>query len=336
MLSLAAIPGSFAVARLGPLVTLVVAILVVALASMARGLAPPTSVLFLSTVVMGFGVAVMQPAFPALVLRWCPGFVALGSAVYMNGMLMGEFLGGGLTMPWLLPLLDGDWRSVIVAWSLPALSIALLVLSSGRLGIRQHDDSDASLQPVWIPPFGNPQVWLLGIVMGAASAGFFGTNAYLATLLELKGRIDQLPEYLFIFNGTQVISSLAMVALATRLIGKREPIIIAAWSILIGLTGVVLFDGLLAKISITMLGVSTCVQLILIVGLVPQIVDSRNAAPLAAGMFIVGYFLGFVVPLIGGATADAVGDPRLTMLPLIVLAIAAAAISHYAKRMLEA
>lgn len=336
MLSVGAVPGALVIGRLGPLAALGLSIVVVALASMARGLAPPVWLLFLATTILGLAVAVMQPAFPALVVRWCPGFAALGSAVYMNGMLMGEFLGGGLTIPFLVPLLDEDWRGIVVLWSLPAIPIALLVLYSRYLGIRQHLQPDASVQPVWIPPFRSSQVWLLGTVMGAASAGFFGTNAYMPALLAYRGALDQLPGFLLVFNGTQVIGSLSMVVLATRLVGKRWPIVIVAWSILAGLLGIVLLDGLPGLAAAVLLGLATCVQLILTVALVPQIADSDKAASLAAGMFMVGYLLGFVVPLAGGLAADAVGDPRMTMLPLALLALLAVCISHLASGMLDA
>ena len=103
MLSLGALPGSLVISRVGPLMTLVLSLLLVALASSARGLAPPLVLLLLFTAVLGLAVAVMQPAFPLLVQHWCPGFAALGSAVYMNGMLMGEFIGAGLTLPLVMP-----------------------------------------------------------------------------------------------------------------------------------------------------------------------------------------------------------------------------------------
>jgi len=335
MLSLGAIPGALLIARLGPLKSLALAIVVVGLASMARGLAPPVWLMFLTTTVMGLAIAVMQPALPALVLRWCPGFAALGSAVYMNGMLMGEFIGGGLTIPILMPTFGDDWRSILLVWSLPALLVATLVMISERLGVREFVAEEDSGPPVWMPPLGSSQLWLLGIVLGAASAGFFGTNAYLPVLLDFKGIPDQLPDYLLIFNGTQVVGSLAMVALAKLMVGRRMPIILMAWGVLAGLLGIVILDGWLALVAGVLLGLATCVQLILTVALVPQIASARDAAPLAAGMFMVGYLLGFVVPLSGGIIADVMNDPRLTFMPLMVLAVIAIVVAHAATKMIH-
>ncbi|MFU8817146.1 MAG: CynX/NimT family MFS transporter, partial [Pseudomonadales bacterium] len=146
MLALGALPGSFFIARLGPGLALVLALVLLALASAGRGLAPPPMVLFACTVLLGFAVAVMQPALPVLVGQWLPGSLALGSAVYMNGMLMGEFIGAGLTLPVVMPLLDGDWRATLLVWSLPALVVAALVgaISRSRSGDRSYGEASRS------------------------------------------------------------------------------------------------------------------------------------------------------------------------------------------------
>lgn len=327
MLSIGALPGALVISRLGPRVTLVLCMLVVACASMGRGLAPPVWVMFAATAILGLAIAVMQPAFPALLLRWCPEFAALGSAVYMNGMLMGEFIGGGLTLPAVMPLIGNDWRTALLVWSLPALPIAGLVLFGPRLGIAEAP-ADAVKPGGWRPPLHKARTWHLGIILGAGSSGFFGTNAYLSALLHAKGMPHALPEYLLVFNGTQVLGSIAMLLLAKHWVGRRGPVIAMAWGVLLALIGIVLAQGIFAIGAATLLGLATCMQLILIVALVPQIASAREAAALAAGMFMVGYLLGFAVPLAGGFTADALGDARAAFIPLALLAAIGVAVAH--------
>jgi MFS transporter, CP family, cyanate transporter len=323
MLSLGALPGSFFIARFGARLALSFALVLLALASAARGLAPPAFVLFGSTVLLGFAVAVMQPALPVLVGQWCRGNLALGSAVYMNGMLMGEFIGAGLTLPFLLPLLEGDWRATLVVWSLPALLVAALVQLWHRSGERPTPLADpaGALNPA--APVPTRGAWSLGIMLGAASAGFFGTNAYMGTVLEDRGRLDLLPQALFWFNATQVAGSLLMLALGRYLVGLRWPVIASAIGVLLGLVGFAFGGGWVALVAVLILGLATCLQLILMVSLVPQVASGSAAARLAAGMFAVGYLLGFLVPLAGGILADATGMARLSLLPLGVLAAVA-------------
>jgi hypothetical protein len=49
----------------------------------------------------------MQPAMPTAVRQWVPDRIGLGTAVYGNGLLVGECVPVVLTLPWLLPLVDG-------------------------------------------------------------------------------------------------------------------------------------------------------------------------------------------------------------------------------------
>ena len=77
---------------------------------------------------MGFGVAIMQPALPALVREWMPQRTVLGSARPRNGMLVGGTLASIFTVPLVLPLVGDSWRLDLVVWSAPVLLIALVFM----------------------------------------------------------------------------------------------------------------------------------------------------------------------------------------------------------------
>lgn len=318
MLALGALPGSLAITRIGPRLSVVVALLLLAAASAGRGLAPPGWVLFAATALLGLAIAVMQPALPVLVKRWCPASLALGSAVYMNGLLMGEFVGAGLTLPLVMPLLNGDWRSALLVWSLPAVLVAILVYAHSSARASQHDRQE-SVTITWNPRWRSPLVWQLGILLGAASAGFFGVNAYMGSILEERGQGARLATLLFAFNLTQVAGSFLMIALARLLQGRGWPVIAAATGLPLGLVGIVAGGDDLFFAAVVLVGLSTCVQLIVLVSLVPQLATESETGPLAAGMFAVGYLLGFGVPLLGGILADDTDSARMALLPLGVL-----------------
>src|SRR5579859_6501978 len=70
VLAAAAVPGSLLIARAGARRAAVLGLVVAAVASVLRGAGPSAAMLFAMTLIMGAGIAVMQPAVPALVARW--------------------------------------------------------------------------------------------------------------------------------------------------------------------------------------------------------------------------------------------------------------------------
>ena len=122
----AALVGSRLVARIGVVAAVVAGLVLTAAGSAARGGASHVMSLFVATVVMGAGIAVTQPAMPALVGRWLPDRIVLGTGVYTNGLLVGEILPVSL-FPFLFPALGESWRATFVVWAVPIAAVALLV-----------------------------------------------------------------------------------------------------------------------------------------------------------------------------------------------------------------
>jgi CP family cyanate transporter-like MFS transporter len=127
LFGLAAIPGSLLIARLGARRAAVAGLLVIAASSAARGLGPSVPMLFAMTFVMAAGVAFVQPALPALVGEWFISRAGFATAVYANGLLVGEALPAALTIPLVLPLVGGSWPASFAVWSVPVAVTALLM-----------------------------------------------------------------------------------------------------------------------------------------------------------------------------------------------------------------
>jgi len=121
MFALAAIPGSLLIARFGVLVVATCGLAIATLASAARAAVTDIWTLYAATLVMGFGVAIFQPAFPTLVRIWSPGRAWLANAVSTNGMLMGVTFTAALSIPVVLPLVGQSWRYDLLVWSVPGL-----------------------------------------------------------------------------------------------------------------------------------------------------------------------------------------------------------------------
>ncbi len=312
MLAIGSMPGSLAIARIGPRNTLALAMVIMVIGSAGRGLMPDTLTLMIASAVMGIGVSMMQPSLPALLPRWLePHHLALGSAIYMNGMLMGEFIGAGITLPVLMPLLDNSWRATLLAWSLPGLLIAAALFLPNR------DRAKPVRKVAWLPDWHNPLTLRIGLLLGLSGSLFFGLNAYMGNLLQHQGQFDKLPDALFWYNLAQVFASLIMLKMARYWVGRRGVIATLASISLLGAIGAVMLNGWWSIVSATLMSLVAGMLLILLVAIPPLVVSAAETGRLSAGTFLVGYTVAFCVPMLGGVVADWTGDARHALMLMI-------------------
>jgi CP family cyanate transporter-like MFS transporter len=322
LFGLVAVPGSLLIARIGARRAAIAGMLMIAIASALRGVGPSVAMLFFMTLVMGAGVSILQPALPALVSRWFAARAGLATAVYANGLLIGEVLGAGLTIPLILPLVGGSWEASFAVWGAPVLVTAAMML----LGTPHDPPGKSAAARRWSPDWHDFRTWQLGLIQGGGSALYFSCNAFLPDYLHAIGRPELVNACLTALNGGQVPASFVILALAQRLTGRKGPFIAAA------LVGLASLGGLLVPIPAVMVasaGIAGCAAafvLILTLAL-PPLLAPEAVHRLAAGMLAIGYTLTFIVPFIGGAIWDATAVTATAFLPgavgsLIVMAMA--------------
>ena len=104
------------------------------------------------TMAMGAGVAIMQVTMPPAVRAWLPDRIGFATAVYTNGLLLGEILPVALMLPLVLPLVGGSWQKGFVFWSVPVALIAGIVM---LLAPRSTADGSTLVRRRWWPDWGN-------------------------------------------------------------------------------------------------------------------------------------------------------------------------------------
>jgi CP family cyanate transporter-like MFS transporter len=311
LFGIAAVPGSLLIARIGARRAVVTGVLLVAIASALRGVGPSVPMLFAMTVAMGAGVAVMQPALPTLVGTWYPARVALATAVYANGLLIGETLSASLTIPLALPLVGGSWQASFVLWSVPVLATAFLVLF-----FTPHVKRDpARARARWWPDWSSIRTWQLGFMLGGVGALYFGCNAFLPDYLHAIGRTDLLNAALTALNSGQLPASLFIMLYGRHVVGRRAPFIVMAPLGLVGLGGLLVPSGPVLVAAAALIGFAGAFMLILTLALPPLLVRQDDVHRLAAGMLALGYGITFVVPWLGGAVWDATHVTEAALLP---------------------
>jgi len=309
-----AIPAAWCIHRFGVKGTISGGIIIMALASLARGFMPNAVLLFAASIIMGFGIAAFQTALPSAVKSWTPKHVALGSAVYLNGMMVGEFSGAGLTLPVVLPLAGGSWQTALVLWSIPAIVIAVVTLMSRQPKARRE------VEP-WSPKWNDRQAWQFGMLLAGSIVVFFVINAYAAIIFEERGETHMLPIFLLAFNLTPLLASVTILGRPSW-IGQRGPVALSAFVAAAGLAGFVLFDGPVSWVMAVIAGLFATIELILLVSLPSKIAEGMGVSRLSAGMTAIGYATAFLVPLLGGWLANVADNSEMALWPAMVFAFA--------------
>jgi MFS transporter, CP family, cyanate transporter len=309
----ASLAGSRLVARLGVIAAVTAGLLLTALGSAARSLASGTISLLAATVVMGIGVAVAQPAMPALVGRWLPKQLVLGTGVYTNGLLVGEIL--PVSLPLLSPALADTWRVTFAAWAVPILAIAALVFA---LAPREEVKSEAAVSGRWWPDWPAFDVLRLGLIFGGVGPLYFGTNAFLPGYLSEAGRADLISPALTALNLGQLPASLLLIAFARYIERRAWPFVVSSLVGLAGIGAIVMTASLLTVIGAAVAGFAAGAAFALGLTLPPLLSKPEEVARVAAAMFTVAYGSTVVVALLCGALWDLSATARAAFLPIAI------------------
>jgi CP family cyanate transporter-like MFS transporter len=321
LFGLAAVPGSLLIAKLGARRAAIAALLLISAASAARGIGPSVTMLFAMTGLMSVGVAILQPALPTLVAGWFASRPGFATAVYANGLLIGEAVPAALTIPFLLPLVGYSWPGSFALWALPVAATAgLMALCPDEAGSDASASASAPLPVRWWPDLRSRQTWQLGLILGGTGGLYFASNALIPDYLHAIGRPDLVTAELGALNLGQLPASFLLLAMSRRLDGKAAVIGMQIVGLL-GLAALFTAGPWLSVAGAGIIGFCCAFTLIITLALPPRLIAAADVHRLAAGMFAIGYTLSCLVPPVGGAIWDATGHPAAAFLAPAVAAV---------------
>ncbi|MEZ5888960.1 MAG: MFS transporter [Xanthobacteraceae bacterium] len=334
LFAVAAVPGSLLIARFGALATLVFGLLATAAGSAFRGIAPNIWLLYAATVFTGFGVAVMQPSLPPLVRAWLPDRIGFGTAVFTNGLLVGEVLPVALTLPVVLPWVGGGWRESFFAWAVPCVAIAVLiaVLAPRR---RAGAASGFVAGRKWWPDWRSGVLWRIGIMFGTVNATYFTANAFVPELLTRTGRPDLISITLTALNLGQIPASFLLLVFAGSLVRKAWPYFGCGVLCFAALIGIIFGSPPVIVAGAALIGFSCAAVLTMIFALPPLLARPDDVHRLAAGMFTISYSCAVITPVLSGLAWDLTGVPRAAFVPVLLGAVVLVALSPGLGRVLK-
>ncbi len=328
LLAFAAVPGSLLIARLGVRAAMIVGLALTALGGALRGTIPDIAWLYAMTIAMAAGVAIVQVSMPPAVRAWAPHRIGFATAVYTNGLLIGEVAPVALMLPLVLPLM-GSWQGGFAFWSAPVVVIALLVL---LFSPRPPATTGTPVRRRWWPDWGSSLIWRLGFMLGTVNAMYFGTNAFLPDYLTHHGQGAWISAALTGLNAGQLPASALLLIFASRLELKAWPYVASGALCVIAVAGIVFGSGPIVVASASLIGFAAAGILVLALALPPLLAPPDDVHRVTAAMFTISYSWAVVVPVISGALWDASGIAAMAFLPIalcgIVLAVLSPAINH--------
>lgn len=316
-------PAGLLVGRLGARHLVLAGLVLTVIGTVLRGMVPAALPLFLFTALLSLGIALAQTAMPTLARQWFPLRIGLVSALFSDGLILGEALASSLNGPLVQRVLGpSSWPLGLALWAVPiAVAVALWMLFAPpapatlpRMLAKTTNTTTTA------PRREGANAWHLGVVLGAGSLIYFAMNGWIPPYNAAIGRAALTPVALGVLNFAQLPMSITLTFFAQRIAGRRWPFILAGVTCLVGVTGLVVLPAEWEPVCAAVLGASSAAVFALGIALPALLAGEGEVARLSGAMLAISYSVAFVGPLLGGALWDHLGKPWLAFVPVMLAA----------------
>jgi CP family cyanate transporter-like MFS transporter len=289
--------------RLGEQRTVLLSLLIIALATLSRLFIESPPQLIVSAVLAGLGIALIQALMPALIKSRFADNVALCMGLYVTSIMGGAAIAASFAP--LVMLQTGSWRSGLSIWAILAL-LALVFWWSQRRQLSSRVTAITGKDSF----FTQSRAWLLAIFFGLGTASYTCVLAWLAPYYVEKGWSEQNAGLLLGFlTAMEVISGLVVPAIANRSRDRRVILMALLMLIIAGFCGLILSPQQLSLLwpCLLGLGIGGLFPMSLIVSL-DHLDNPQRAGGLTAFVQGIGYLIAGLSPLLAGMIRDWLGS----------------------------
>lgn len=311
-----AAPGSFVVARMGVHGALVCGLLIAAGGTLLRIGVANAWQLYLTTMLMSVGIAIMQPSMAAAVREWAPERSVFGTAVYTNGLIMGEIIPVATMLPFVLPYFSESWRLALGVWAVPLIAAAVTV---AIFAPRSAANTAGKVSVGWLPKWNSRLNWRIGITLGSITSAYFCLNGFLPARLNAIGHQELISAALTGLNAGQVPASFLLLLTADKLQGKRWPYLVLGALSSACVVGILTTASAWTVFWASLAGFSLGAALALGLALAPLLCDNPNDVALtSAAAFAIAYGFAMLVSFISGVAWDLAGNVNAVLIPILL------------------
>ena len=314
--AIVAAPGSSLVARMGVRGALICGLLIAAGGTIFRIGAANAWQLYLTTMLMSVGIAIMQPAMAAAVREWAPERSAFGTAVYTNGLIMGEIIPVATMLPLVLPYFGGSWRLAMGAWALPLIGAAVTV---AMLAPKSAGNVVPKQATAWLPQWNSRLNWRIGLTLASITSTYFCLNGFVPARLNASGHQELISAALTALNAGQVPASFLLLLTADKLQGKRWPYLLLGALSSVCVVGVMTSASAWTVFWAGLSGFSLGAALALGLALAPLLCNNPNEVALAsATAFAIAYGFAMLTSFLSGVAWDLAGNVNAALIPILL------------------
>lgn len=278
----------------------------------------PPLMLFLGTLLVGTGIAIMNVLLPAFIKREVPDRMGMMTSIYTMLLNAGAAVGAGLSVP-VMERTGWGWRPTLGIWAIPAL-IGVAAVLPWVLRARRN-----AVGRVIVPErrglWGSAIAWQITIAMGTQSMVFFGVAAWLPTMLQDEGLSEaRSGAMLSLMTLAGLAGSFITPILANRTRSQSWLGPVTTLFSVVPLIGFVLAPTTLTLVWALVLGFGLGMALSLMLMLMllrsPDVHRASELSGMAQG---VGYLVASTGPVIVGALHDATDGWTVPFLFIILL-----------------
>jgi CP family cyanate transporter-like MFS transporter len=330
MIGITAWPAGLLAERIGGRACVAIGLTLLGGGALLRALSSTAIPLYLCTVLLSLGIAIAQTSIPILTRRWFPMQIGMVSALFSDGLIIGEAIAAGITVPIMLQFLGRDaWRGTFILWGAPVVVLLALwfllapsmhtTMPAPPLAAQSGVDSTETpdVRGGATPPRrGHVSALHLGIMVGMGSLIYYGMNGWIASYNQAMQRSAMTPLALAVLNASQLPVSLGITFFAQRIAGRRWPFIMVGIITIASVAGWIFTPALYEPLWTALLGGSSSMVFTLGIALPPLLASREEVARLTGITFSLTYAVAFVGPFVGGGLWDISHLPPLAFLPI--------------------
>lgn len=296
MMGLAALAGPLLLRRLGEVRGIAAGLVLLALASIARGFDQSATMLIISALVAGSGIGLIQAMMPAQIKRHFGAKAGTLMALFTTGIMAGAAIAAASAAP----LANAQGLALTLAIPVVPAIIALLLwltVSRGIAPVQSNQPARAAR---------STRAWLLMIFFGIGTGAYTLVLAWLPPFYMQHGwQPEQSGYVLGALTLTEVAAGFVLSALIHRFRDRRRPLLVVLTLILLGLISLLMLGGAQAWLPTLLLGlgIGALFPLSLIVTL-DHAHTPEEAGALLSFVQGGGYLLAALMPLIAGIVRD--------------------------------